>query len=303
MHHVNAPDWLQTAQGQPRGYIDPDGLKELWFHTGTICNLACPFCFEGSKPGDNRIQQLTFEEARPFLDEALALGVEQFSFTGGEPFATKDFIRILGYALERRPCLVLTNGTKPAERRMDEVLALREKPHPLRFRISLDCPDPDRHDLNRGEGSFRQALATAARLHGHGFQVAIARQSEAGEDADSVNRAYLPHFTEVGLPPDTRVHSFPEFHRPGAHPEVPEITESCMTTYHDGDSRAGFMCSYTKFVLRKNGRARVYACTLVDDDPTYDLGGSLKEAMQYRIMLRHHRCYSCFAHGACCSDG
>ena len=29
-------------------YIQPKFLKELWFHTGTVCN-------EGSKPGDNRL--------------------------------------------------------------------------------------------------------------------------------------------------------------------------------------------------------------------------------------------------------
>ena len=39
---------------QPRGYIQPGALRELWFHTGTACNLACPFCLEGSRPGDDR---------------------------------------------------------------------------------------------------------------------------------------------------------------------------------------------------------------------------------------------------------
>jgi hypothetical protein len=303
MHHVKTPDWLQTAQGEPRGYIEPKGLSELWFHTGTICNLACPFCLEGSKPGDDRIQPMTFDDARPFLDEAVELGVEQFSFTGGEPFVTKDFVRILGYALERRPCLVLTNATKPIQRRMDEVLALLEKPHPVRFRISLDYPDPDRHDANRGEGAFQEALTTAAELHRHGFKISFARQTEGGEDAESVNRAFLPYLAEVGLPSDTHIHSFPDFRPPGACPEVPDITENCMMTHHDEASRARFMCSFSKFVLRKNGRARVYACTLVDDDSTYDLGGSLREAMQYRVMLRHHRCFSCFSCGATCSDG
>ena len=46
---------------------------------------------------------------------------------------------------------------------------------------------------------------------------------------------------------------------------------------------------------------RVYACTLVDDDEDYDLGGSLAEADDRRVYLRHHRCYSCFAYGASCS--
>ena len=46
---------LLDSTGNPRGYIQPKQLKELWFHTGTICNLRCSFCFEGSKPGDNPV--------------------------------------------------------------------------------------------------------------------------------------------------------------------------------------------------------------------------------------------------------
>jgi len=50
---------------------------------------------EGSKPGDNRLNQPTLDDVKPFIDEAIGLGVEQFSFTGGEPFVNKDFIAIL----------------------------------------------------------------------------------------------------------------------------------------------------------------------------------------------------------------
>ena len=59
MHHLETTDWLQTDDGQPRGYIEPESLQELWFHTGTNCNLRCPFCFEGSKPGDTPRGRLT----------------------------------------------------------------------------------------------------------------------------------------------------------------------------------------------------------------------------------------------------
>ena len=53
-----------TAAGDPRGYIEPHALRELWFHTGTACNLACPFCLEGSKPGDSRLGRITLAEAQ-----------------------------------------------------------------------------------------------------------------------------------------------------------------------------------------------------------------------------------------------
>jgi hypothetical protein len=40
----------------------------------------------------------------------------------------------------------------------------------------------------------------------------------------------------------------------------------------------------------------------VDDDPAYDQGGSLAESLGTRVMLRHHRCFSCFKYGASCSE-
>ena len=68
-----------------------------------------------------------FEMPVPFIDEALALGVKQFSFTGGEPFINKDIIRILDYALQHRPCLVLTNATEPLIRRLRQLEPLRNR--------------------------------------------------------------------------------------------------------------------------------------------------------------------------------
>ncbi len=289
--------WLFTSEGKPRGYIQPAKLEELWFHTGTSCNLSCPFCLEGSRPGDDRIQFLLFEDARPWIDEAVELGVEKFSFTGGEPFVNPHFPRILAYALDRRPCLVLTNATEPLMNRMDKVLPLLEKPNPLSFRVSLDHPDPEKHDESRGKGNFRKALDTMGRLHRAGFGVSLARLASEFPD-----QAYLPYLEEAGLPPDIRIVTFPDLKPPGENPKVPEITENCMTTYLDREKREAFMCNFSKMVVKIGGRVSVYACTLVDDDPDFDLGESLAEAMEKRVMLKHHRCYSCFAFGASCSE-
>ncbi len=77
---TNDPGWLLTPGGQPRGYIESEALTELWFHTGTNCNLSCPFCLEGSKPGDDRIQFLTLEDAKPLIDEALEMGGQEILF-------------------------------------------------------------------------------------------------------------------------------------------------------------------------------------------------------------------------------
>jgi sulfatase maturation enzyme AslB (radical SAM superfamily) len=294
--------WKLTSQNEPRGYIQPQSLDEVWFHTGTNCNLRCPFCLEGSKPGDNRIEFLTLADARRFIAEALELGVGKFSFTGGEPFVNPEFIAILAAALEHRPGLVLTNATEPLMNQMAAVLHLRDQPHPVKFRVSLDHPDPARHDASRGKGNFKKALDTLGRLHRAGFAVSIARLMLPGEKSAAVDRAYAPFFAAAGVPEDIAIVKFPEFHLPGSIPAVPEISETCMTRYLSAEQRAAFMCNFSKMIVRKDGRCGVYACTLVDDVKGYDLGPTLREAMNRRVLLGHHRCYSCFACGANCSE-
>ncbi len=295
-------DWLFTPLGDPRGYIDPHTLSELWFHTGTACNLACPFCLEGSKPGDRRTGRVTFADVRPFLDEAAALGVRQLSFTGGEPFIVKDLIRILDYALAIAPVLVLTNGVDALPSRLPRLRALRARPHPLAFRVSLDYADAGRHDTGRGAGSFAAACRTLQLLHAQGYRVSVARQMEPGEDRARTEDLYRRLLRALALPADLNIVAFPDFGPPGSHPVVPHVTRSCMTTYQTEATRREFMCAYSKMVVKIDGRMRVYACTLVDDDPAYDQGGTLTESLGKRVMLRHHRCFACFKFGASCSE-
>ena len=295
-------DWLITPAGEPRGYIEPHALNELWFHTGTACNLACPFCLEGSSPGDNRLGRMTLADVMPFMQEALELGVKQFSFTGGEPFIVKDYVNILNHASGVRPCLVLTNGTEPLLKRLKQIEALRDNPHPVSFRISIDWTDRQRHDLGRGEGTFDQSLEAIARLQQLGFGVSLARQMESDEDTAAVDAQFQSLVQAAGYKGDIRVVAFPDFALPGQHTNVPAVTEDCMTRYQDAAGRRQFMCAFSKMVIKKNGRMRIYACTLVDDDEDYDQGRNLLSALQQRVMLKHHRCYSCFAYGSSCSE-
>jgi len=288
--------------GEPRGYIEPHALRELWFHTGTACNLSCPFCLEGSKPGDGRLGRIRLDDVRPLIDEAVSLGVEQFSFTGGEPFIVKDFVDILRYAAAFKPCLVLTNGTDPVLKRMRQIETLRELAQPVSFRVSIDYPQRERHDAGRGSGSFDKSWQALVELNLRGFKISLARQIERDEDARAVEAAFRALIGEHGLPEDMTIVGFPDFLPPHSVGKVPVVTEHCMTAYHTEETRRSFMCAFSKMVVKKDGRMRVYACTLVDDDESYDLGSTLRESMGKRIMMRHHRCYSCFAYGSSCSE-
>lgn len=285
------------------GYIVPHALKELWFHTGTTCNLSCPFCLEGSHPGDDRIQQITLEEVKPYLDEAKKFGAEQFSFTGGEPFVNKEFVAILHYALDLNPCLVLTNATDPLIKQLEEVGRLLDKPNKLSFRISIDSYIEAEHDKYRGQGNFQKSLNTAKNLHDQGFHISIARLMLPTENTAEIDAGYRRIFVENGLPEDTFIVVFPDFEKPNAHVETPTITENCMTTYQTEESRKKFMCAFSKMVVKKNGQLTVLPCTLVDDSQQYEQGGDLGQTIAQKIFLHHHRCFCCFKYGSSCSEG
>ena len=279
-------------------HIACQAIKELWFHTGTNCNLHCHGCFEGAGPGVDRIETATYNDMRPYIDAATECGVEKFSFTGGEPFLNPDILQILDYALERAPCLVLTNGTAPLRSKAGQLEALLKKRHPLFFRVSLDFPDSAQHDALRGPGRFQEALAGIQFLHHAGFAVSVARRKQNNEQPEAAEAAYSELFVNNGLPFNLPMVSFPEL----LHVTPLQISEYCLAQYHTEERRAGFMCAFSRMIVKKNGKMGVYACTLVDDDPAFDLGTELKQAAARHVMLRHSRCSVCFSQGVSCSS-
>jgi sulfatase maturation enzyme AslB (radical SAM superfamily) len=278
------------------GSIQARALDELWLHTGTACNLDCHFCLEGSKPGDDRLGRLTLADIRPLLDEAVGLGVRRFAFTGGEPFVVKDMVSMLEYAAGLRPCLVLTNGTAPVVRRLAQIRRLAGTPYPVSFRVSLDHPDEARHDAGRGAGNFRLALQALRALRKAGFAVSVTRQMLPHEDGAAVAAAFRELFAAEGLPTGLQVVPLPEFGLPGEHREVPAHPAAALV--RDG---ANPMCGFSRMAAKVNGRLRIYACPLVDDDPRFDQGDSLVAALRTPVTPNHHRCYSCLRYGASCS--
>lgn len=282
------------------GKIKTEQLDELWFHTGTNCNLSCRGCLEGAGPNVHRIETLTLAEAQQYIDEAVELGVKRFSFTGGEPFINPEMIDILRYGLERKPCMVLTNGTVPLQKKIEELVRLQDLPHELTFRVSLDHSDEDAHNAIRGKEMFATALRGLKLLEGNGFTCSIARHSEPNEDATQIEALYGEILRKNGIDDEKHFVAFPDFLTPGARPEgIPTITMNCLSVF---DGKTGFMCENSRMIVKKGGVASVYACTLVDDDSSYQLGNTLKESLDRSVHLTHHRCFSCYKSGASCSE-
>ncbi|MDR2214456.1 MAG: radical SAM protein [Nevskiaceae bacterium] len=279
--------------------------RELWIHTGTACNLSCPFCHEGSSPGDTRIGAMTLALLAPRLDEAAALGVGGFAFTGGEPLILREILPILKHALTLRPVLVLTNGMAPFIRKAHLLAQLRAMPHALRFRVSIDWPEEARHDAGRGHKSFRKALEGLRLLHAAGFEVGITRQREAGEDAAAVDARFRALLRKQQLPEDLRIVALPEL---GALAQGDVVAggdgDGAITAdVAGGDVASGDTalpspaCTRSRMLLRRPEGLRIAPCPFTDDQPQLDLGDQLTAALQAPVRLIHPRCRVCLEQG------
>ncbi len=162
-------------------YARPTGLKELWFHTNNICNLACTHCLVGSAPW---VQDwgLPAERLLRMMDEAVDLGVDRFYMTGGEPFLRKDIFELIRAITEskKRELILLTNATLFSARggssggkgeRAEGLKALdRQK---VRFQVSVDGGSAATNDPIRGKGSFEAAVEGLRLLISLGFQTSV----------------------------------------------------------------------------------------------------------------------------------
>jgi MoaA/NifB/PqqE/SkfB family radical SAM enzyme len=135
-------------------------LDTLWFQVaGTLCNLTCTHCFIACSPNNHNLEMMSLESVRRHLAEAMALGVREYYFTGGEPFMHHDMLEILALTLRQGPATVLTNGlllrpeTAAALARLDA-----ESEYSLDLRISLDGDDAASNDAVRGAGTFERIL-------------------------------------------------------------------------------------------------------------------------------------------------
>lgn len=271
-------------------------FRELWIHTGTACNLSCPFCHEGSKPGDDRLQAPTLAQLQPLLHEAAALGVERFAFTGGEPLILKGIHEILLAALELRPTLVLTNGTAPFIRRPHQLAVLRSAPHALSFHVSIDSPEESVHDAGRGLKNFRKAMEGLRILHEAGFATGILSQPHKHADSAAVVSRFRQLLRRQQLPQDLPVYCMPELGALHTASATGSAVEANLD--HTGLMRVA-ACARGRMLIKRNNTLWLTACPMVDDDTGFDQAADLRAVIATPTTAAHRRCPTCLAAGVC----
>ncbi len=294
-----------TVKGERRASVGWTGLKTLWLNTGTLCNIECRNCYIESSPRNDRLVYLTLADVTPFLDE-LTEAVE-IGITGGEPFMCPDILAIMQASLERgHSLLVLTNAMRPMMRPHIQkgLVALagnfRER---MTIRVSLDSHDIETHDAERQPGAFAEACEGLRWLSGAGVGLALAGRKALHESETAAREGYRALIAGLGLAIDAddpkQLVLFPEMI---ARDDPPEITTACWGIL--GKSPESIMCASQRMVVRRKGAdgPAVLACTLIVDDPAFELGRSLKEATAEPVKLNHPWCASfCVLGGASCS--
>jgi predicted phosphodiesterase/pyruvate-formate lyase-activating enzyme len=298
-------DPLRTADGAPRASVALRRLETLWFNTGTLCNIACRNCYIESGPRNDRLVYLSRAEVSSYLDEIERgnWATEQIGFTGGEPFLNPDLGAMIEECVLRGfRVLVLTNAMRPMQRRRAELLALKARcGAKVEFRVSLDHFTSERHEDERGPGTFRPTLDGLQWLAGNGFHVTVAGRTMWGEDPDAEREGFAKLFAEHAIELDAKNPAdlllFPEM---DSQADAPEIGAADWRRL--GKTPGELMCASSRMVIKRKGSAHpaVVACTLIPYDPQFELGRSLAEAAR-EVRLNHPHCaqFCVFGGGSC----
>jgi uncharacterized Fe-S cluster-containing radical SAM superfamily protein len=163
----------EDEAGRPLG-------QRLWLYTNFDCNLRCSYCCVRSSPRAPR-RALGLARVQRIAAEAAEAGVREIFVTGGEPFLLPDIGEIVVACAKAAPTTILTNGMLFSGRRLNVLRALpRDR---VTLQISLDSPTPERHDGNRGPGTWARAWNGIQRARSEGFRVRLA--ASVANDAEA----------------------------------------------------------------------------------------------------------------------
>ncbi|MEP6343809.1 MAG: radical SAM protein [Maricaulaceae bacterium] len=297
-----------TAKGDRRASVYFKTLSTLWLNSGSLCNIECANCYIKSSPTADHFIYLTPEDVAPYLDEIdeMGQGPVEIGVTGGEPYLNPHMIKISEMALERgHSLLVLTNAMKPMMRPRVQagLLDLKQRfPGKMTLRVSLDHFSPAEHDRERGQGSFAIGTKGLDWLQENGFALNIAGRAMFAESDCQAREGYGGLIKDHGWAIDANnpmeLLLFPEMDETV---DVPEVSVACWGILDV--SPDSMMCSSSRMVVRRKGedRAAVLACTLLWDDPQFEMGKTLKESLK-PVALNHPHCSRfCVLGGASCS--
>jgi len=280
--------------------VDTKCLDVLWFQVGgTICNLRCHHCFISCSPENDKFGFMSLETCLRYLEQSRALGVREYYFTGGEPFANPEICDILEAALRYGPVTVLTNATLMRERTLSRLAELdRATPYSMEIRVSLDGYSAEMNDPIRGEGTFDLAMKGTRQLVECGFlPIMTITRTWCGDD-DAVLAGFRKLLADIGYA-RPRLKILPliklgaEVERTSGYCAESHLTKCMMAEY----DQSNLVCHNARLVTSKG----IWVCPILLDADEARMGDSLAETVR-PYPLRHQACLTCYQFGAICSN-
>ena len=189
-----------TISGEKRAYVNFNGLKTLWFNTGTLCNLSCKDCYIESSPRNDRLLYLSHEDVCKYLNEIETSNIncKSIGITGGEPFMNKEIIKIISTCLNKgRELLILTNAMQPLQNKKCMLLNFQKNKN-LKFRVSLDHYTKEKHEKIRGKNSWDKTINGITWLNNNNFNISVASRT-LYEDEKLLRKGYKNLFEKLDL--------------------------------------------------------------------------------------------------------
>ena len=133
------------------------------------CNLKCFHCYVEATES-KKCKELTLDEVKEIIDDAVYLGTTELSLTGGEVLLREDLPEILAYGHEKKMGLrFVTNGSL-----LNESWLKRLAPYPIKLiTVSLDAVDSKIHNEIRGCECYEDTMAGINRLVDNGCRVSV----------------------------------------------------------------------------------------------------------------------------------
>ena len=282
-------------------FLPLSSLDALWFQVaGTLCNLRCNHCFISCAPDNRTLGMMTFAQFKPYLNDAVARGVKEYYFTGGEPFINPEIFDMLEATLAAGPATVLTNATRFDESNVTRLVRLSaDSEYTLELRVSIDGFSAATNDSIRGAGTFDLAMSGVRLLVSAGLlPIITAVRSWPIEADDHFLHEFKASLAEVGytrprmkLLPSLKIGQ--EALRDRGYGEHEYVTEHMMQGYDESQ----LLCHSSRVVSELG----VHVCPILVDQPDALLGKTLVDGLR-GYHLRHQACITCYRYGALCSN-
>ncbi|HBS87107.1 MAG: hypothetical protein A2W91_02725 [Bacteroidetes bacterium GWF2_38_335] len=169
----------------PASVLAPSFLPEAAVLEMTYrCNHQCLFCscpWEAPSSNYIRSEELDTDEWKNCIEKLCEMGVNSFSFTGGEPLLKKDFKEILKFASSQK-CLFHDKNLNKSYRAPDlflisngqlvdeEILSLLKE---LNVSLSMSLPGLKTYNRHTQSGSPEKILQLFSKAHAMGIKTTV----------------------------------------------------------------------------------------------------------------------------------